>query len=103
MSIVRWNPLYDMTLLQNQMNRLFDSAANGWSGEAVGTPTWAPPADIYETDDELLVTTDLPGVDPTAIDLRVENGILTIRGERRLRSEERRVGKECRSRWSPYH
>jgi len=42
-----------------------------------------PPADIFETEDELVVTADLPGVDLKNIDLRVENNILTIAGERK--------------------
>ena len=89
-NLVRWTPLHDMSLLQTQMNRLFENALQGWPFEN-GTSTWAPPADIYETDHELIVTTDLPGVDAKNIDVRVENGILTIRGERRM---ERKLEKE---------
>ena len=91
MNFVRWTPFHDMTLLQNQMNRLFDNALHGWPEEATGSGGWAPPADIYETESELLVTADVPGVDPKKIDIRVENGVLNIRGERRL---ERKFEKE---------
>ena len=81
MNLTRWTPLHDMTLLQNQMNRLFDTTLNGWPGQSE-TSAWAPAADIYETDNELVVTADLPGIDPKNIDVRVENNILSIRGER---------------------
>ena len=82
MNLVRWTPFHDMTLLQNQMNRLFDGALEGWPSEADGTRNWVPPADIHETDNDLIVTTDLPGVDTKNIDVRVENNVLSITGER---------------------
>jgi HSP20 family protein len=50
--------------------------------------TWAPAVDIYETEHELVVKVDLPDVKPEDLDIRVENNILTIRGERKL---ERKV------------
>lgn len=84
MNLVRWNPFGDMNLLQTQMNRLFDSAIQGWSGEANGTSSWVPAADIYESDEDLVVNLDLPGIDPKAVDVRVENNLLTIRGERQF-------------------
>jgi len=91
MNLVRWNPFQEMSLLQNQINRLFESALHGWPTDSNATNAWAPLADIYETDNELVVTTDLPGVDPKKIDVRVENNVLTIRGERQF---EQKVGKE---------
>jgi HSP20 family protein len=91
MNLVRWTPFHDMTLLQNQMNRLFDGALQGWPSAAHGTRSWVPPADIHETDKDLIVTTDLPGVDPKNIDVRVENNVLSITGERHF---ERNVENE---------
>src|SRR4030095_11013859 len=91
MNLVRWTPFHDMTLLQNQMNRLFDGALQGWPSEADGTRNWVPPADIHETDNDLVVTADLPGVDPKNIDVRVENNVLSITGERQF---ERKIEKE---------
>jgi len=82
MNLVRWNPFGEMSLLQNQMNRLFDTALQGWPGDSNGTTTWIPAADIYESENELVVNLDLPGVDPKTVDVHVENSVLTIRGER---------------------
>ena len=79
---LRWNPLSDVAALQNQMNRLFESTLYGWPGES-DTRTWMPPADIYETAEELVVTADLPGVDLKTVDVRVENNVLSIAGERK--------------------
>ena len=91
MNIVRWNPFSEMSLLQNQMNRLFDTALHGWTSESngtTGTTSWIPAADIYESDSELVVNLDLPGVDPKMVDLRVENNVLTIRGERQFEEKQ---------------
>jgi HSP20 family protein len=53
-------------------------------GEASALTTWAPAVDIYETPNELVVKTDVPDVSEEDIDVRVENNLLTIRGERKF-------------------
>ena len=85
MNFVRWTPFSEVSLLQNQLNRLFDTTIQGWPGDSTnGTTNWVPAADIYESDNELVVTLDLPGIDSKMVDVRVENSVLTIRGERWL-------------------
>jgi HSP20 family protein len=79
-----------MSLIQNRMNRLFESALEGWPGDSNGTLAWVPAADIYESDHELIVNLDLPGVDPKAVDVRIENNLLTIRGERQVEQKQNR-------------
>ena len=54
------------------------------SSEEGNLTTWAPPVDIYETEHELVVKADLPDIKPEELDIRVENNILTIRGERKF-------------------
>lgn len=88
MNLVRWNRMNDGSMLQNQLNRLFDSALQGWPGDSNGTTSWVPSADIYESDDELVVNLDLPGIDPKMVDVRVENNVLTIRGERQFNQKQ---------------
>jgi HSP20 family protein len=66
------------------LNHPFDDAGQGWPGDSKDSSTWMPPADICETRNELVVTTDLPGADPKSIVVRVENSVLTIRGDRRF-------------------
>jgi len=91
MNFVRWTPFSEAGLLQNQMNRLFDTALQGWSSDSSnGTTAWIPAADIYESENELVVSLDLPGIDPKMVDVRVENNVLTIRGERRLDENQNR-------------
>jgi HSP20 family protein len=82
MSLVRWNPLNDFSVLQNQINRFFKETLGTWPLESSGSATWSPVADICETGDNLYVKAELPGVDPKMVDVRLENNVLTIRGQR---------------------
>jgi len=89
-TIARWEPFRGVTTLQDQINRLFDDTFER-SGEQSSLSAWAPAVDIYETEQELVVKTDLPDVDPKDLDIRVENNLLTIRGERKF---EKKVSEE---------
>jgi HSP20 family protein len=78
----RWEPFSSSAGLESQVNRIF--------GELIGRTqesnltTWAPAVDIFESEHELIVKADLPDVKPEELDIRVENNILTIRGERKF-------------------
>ena len=69
--------------LQDQINRLFNDAFER-TGQESNLTAWAPAVDIYESEHELVVKADLPDIDSKDLDIRVENNILTIRGERRF-------------------
>ena len=91
MAIVRWEPFRDLMSLQDRMNRLFDESYRGnRTGDAdewaLGG-SWAPAVDIYEQDGNIVMKAELPGVDPKAVDIRLENNTLTLRGERKLDKE----------------
>ena len=77
------SPFRTMSTLQDQINRMFHEAFER-RGEESNLTTWAPAVDIYEDEQELVVKADLPDVDPKDLDIRVENNILTIRGERKF-------------------
>ncbi len=66
-----------------QLNRLFNDFF-GRTSQGQNLTTWAPAVDIYEREHELVVKADLPDVKPEELDIRVENNILTIRGERKF-------------------
>jgi HSP20 family protein len=88
MAITRWDPFRDLGLLQDRMNRLFDDAGRGWrADEPSATTTWSPAVDIYETENEIMVQAELPGVDRKDITLSLENNVLTLKGERRFEKE----------------
>jgi HSP20 family protein len=82
-TLSRWEPFRGAATLQEQVNRLFGNVLER-SEEESNLTSWAPAVDIYETEHELVVKADLPEVDPKDLDIRVENNILTIRGERKF-------------------
>jgi HSP20 family protein len=94
MAIVRWEPFRDLVSLQERMNRLFDESFRSRAGAGAGQDdewalggTWAPAVDIYEQDGNIVLKAELPGVDPKDVDIRVENNVLTLRGERKLEND----------------
>jgi HSP20 family protein len=82
-TIARLEPFRGLSTLQEQFNRLFNESFRNQPEESALT-TWAPAVDIYETPNELVVKADLPDVNEKDIDVRVENNLLTIRGERKF-------------------
>jgi len=85
----RWEP-FRGTSPETQLNRLFNDFF-GRATQEQNLTTWAPAVDIYEGEHELVVKADLPDIKPEELDIRVENNILTIRGERKFekKSEEK--------------
>jgi HSP20 family protein len=86
----RWEPFRGLSSLQEHLNRALEDFGGRGSSESALT-AWAPPVDIYETEHELIVKADLPDIDPKDLDIRVENNVLTIRGERKF---EKKVSEE---------
>ncbi len=84
MSITRWDPFQNLATLQDQVNRLFEAPLAGRRAESSNLTAWAPAVDIYETENELVIKADLPDINEKDLDVRVENNMLTIRGERKF-------------------
>ena len=82
-TLSRFEPFRRASTLQDQLNRVFNDMFER-AGDESNLTSWAPAADIFETEHELVVKADLPDVDPKDLDIRVENNILTIRGERKF-------------------
>ena len=80
MTLVRWDPFRDLLSMQNRMNHALASP-----GDSYGH--WAPPVDIFERGDDLVIRAEVAGIDKDDIDIDVENNVLTIRGERKRESE----------------
>ena len=89
MAITRWDPFRDLNILQERMNRVFeDAAGRGWkTDEPSATNSWSPAVDIYETESEIMVQAELPGVARKDIALQLENNVLTLKGERKFEKE----------------
>jgi HSP20 family protein len=87
MNLIRFDPFRELDDMSSRLNRLFGRPANGGE-EADGFGTWSPAIDVQETDKEYLVKADLPAVNKTDLKINVEDGILTVEGERKQEKEE---------------
>ena len=89
MAIVRWDPFDAFLGAQEDLNRVFRRNWLSAMGDrsAADAGTWAPAVDIYETGDSLTVEAELPGIDPKDIEVSVDEGVLTLKGERKLEKE----------------
>ncbi|MHB8526457.1 MAG: Hsp20/alpha crystallin family protein [Candidatus Acidiferrales bacterium] len=85
-SITRWEPFRNVSSLQEQVNRLFESTFPHKGDESTLT-AWAPAVDVYETENELVIKADLPEISEKDLDVRVENNMMTIRGERKFEQQ----------------
>jgi len=87
MSLTQWDPFRELLSLQERMNRLFDqtfSRSRSQAGEFDGG-TWSPTVDLYESKDNFILKAELPGVEQSEIELRVDSNRISFRGERRLK------------------
>jgi len=88
MAVVKWDPFRDLNLIQDRMNRLFDDAGRTWrNDEPAATTSWSPAVDIFETEGEIVVKAEVPGMDRKDITLNLERNVLTLKGERRFEKE----------------
>lgn len=86
-NMVRQDPWSLMPRLQDEINRLFGNV-NQTDGSSSATATWIPAVDIHEFTDRFELYVDVPGVDPNAVELTLEDGVLTLCGERVPRSSK---------------
>ena len=87
-SLVRQDPWSLMPRLQDEINRLFGNAQQT-DGSTSATATWIPAVDIHEYTDRFELYVDVPGVEPNSVELTLEDGVLTLSGERIQRSSKR--------------
>ena len=87
MAVVRWDPLRELEQMADRLNRVMSRPEGGTlSGngkEVMTVADWVPSVDISETEAEYAIQAELPGVKKDAVKVTVENGVLTIQGERR--------------------
>jgi HSP20 family protein len=73
MKLVRWDPFQEFTVFNRPVDRTFGS--------------WAPPVDVFEQNENLVIRAEIPGVSKDDLDVKIENGVLTLSGERKTGSE----------------
>ena len=92
MAVVRWDPLRELEQMADRLNRVMSRPEGGTlSGngkEVMTVADWVPSVDISETEGEYAIQAELPGVKKDAVKVTVENGVLTIQGERRQEQAE---------------
>jgi len=79
--IVRWDPFRQLGALRREIDQAFARVDGG------AAAPWSPRSDVFETDEAIVITAELPGVKDEDIDVSVQHGMLVIRGERRLEDE----------------
>jgi HSP20 family protein len=88
--ITRWDPFREFTTVQDRLNRLFrESYGPEGREESLVTSSFAPPVDVYEDEHNLTLKLEVPGIDEKDIDVRIENNVLTVHGERKIEKEEK--------------
>ncbi|HKW85529.1 MAG TPA: Hsp20/alpha crystallin family protein [Nitrospiraceae bacterium] len=91
MTLVRWDPFRELEEMSNRLNRIFDRPVlrNSNGKEALTIADWVPSVDISETDTEYLIKAELPEVKKEDVKVTLQDGVLTIQGERRQEKEEK--------------
>ncbi|MGB9906124.1 MAG: Hsp20/alpha crystallin family protein [Candidatus Saccharicenans sp.] len=91
MAITKWDPFRDIMVLRDRMNRLFEDLVSSpkFEDTDIIQSTWSPAVDIYETENELVLTAELPGVEEKDVEIKVEDNTLSLKGERKFEKETR--------------
>ena len=87
--ITRWDPFRELATLQDRMNRLFQETAGTGETSLTTSGAFIPPVDVYEDEHGLRLKLEVPGIDEKDLDVRIENNVLTIRGDRKFEKEEK--------------
>jgi len=83
----RWNPQQNLETIQHQLNRFLEPFTR-MADEDLVSGAWVPPVDVAETQEKIVVRAEVPGMKQEDISIEFENGLLSIRGERKLVKEE---------------
>lgn len=94
MTLTRYEPWTAMSRLHQQLDQLFGDTFGTPAAASASNVAWVPAVDVHEEQDRFVVRADLPGVEQKDIEITAEDGILTIRGERRSERRESDSGYE---------
>ena len=85
----RWDPFDELTTLRTRLDRLWSRMT---ADEGTALADWSPTSDVLETKDEIVIKAELPGIDEKNVDVEIESGVLTIKGERKAEKETEEKG-----------
>lgn len=89
MALTVWSPFQELNRLQREVNRLFEASLPR-EEEAGEFSRWYPAVDVFEDAERFIVRAELPGMKSSDVNVSIENSTLTISGERKLESEEKK-------------
>lgn len=84
----RWDPFDELTTLRNRMDRLWSRMTD----EEPALANWSPASDVIETKDDIVIKAELAGIDAKDVDVQIENGVLSIQGQRKTETETEEKG-----------
>ena len=87
MTLTPWDPLRNLISIQDRMNRLFDESLHRQGSDGLEHGTWTPPVDIYETESEIVLVAEIPGMDENDVEVEVRDNVLLLRGERKMEED----------------
>ncbi len=89
MDLIRWNPWNELAALRDRMNRVFDDSLfrSDRRDDPLAMGSWSPAVDMFEKDDKVVIKAELPGLDKKDVSLDLQNGVLTLKGERKHENE----------------
>jgi len=87
--LTRWEPFRELNTLQSRLNRLFEEQVAGGREESLIAGAFVPPVDIYEDEHSIQLKLEVPGIEEKDLDVKVENNVLTVSGERKFEKEEK--------------
>jgi HSP20 family protein len=90
MALVRWEPLREISSIQSEVNRLFNTFFD--TPVTAAERRWIPAMDLVESDEHFVLRADLPGLTQEDVNLELEDNVLTVSGERKAEHEERNEG-----------
>lgn len=92
MSIIKWDPFRDLLSLQERMNKLFEESLlqTGKERQDISIAGWSPAMDVMESDEEIVLKAELPGIELKDVEVLIKDNILTLRGERKFEKEEKK-------------
>lgn len=92
MKLMRYEPWGLLNQFHRDLDNLFNTTEPSLEGSSVATSSWTPAVDIKEEPNQFVIEADIPGVEPKDIEISMENGVLTIKGERNSESQEESKG-----------
>lgn len=93
MNMVHYEPWHLLNHLHNEIDQIFSpQRRRGEDSNSLAATDWTPAVDIKEEPERFVIHADIPGVDPQDIEVNMENGVLTIKGERQAENQEEREG-----------